>query len=175
MPVPRRRWRRRRLRSNSLGARDPLLAAQRAHAELTRVRGSLSEATARAEKADAAVAPAADALANAEAELDALRVAHAAHNLVGALQVGEPCPVCDQPVANVPRRKAPTGGPAAKKQVERAQAAERAARDEAAKAAQSVTELEGRAGELAAQVEQHPNLAAVEKALAAHDAVPPKR
>ena len=107
-----------------LGSRDPLVAAQGAHADLRRVRATLVDASARAKEAEAAVAPAVAALAAAEAELESLRVAHAAHNLVGALAIGEPCPVCDQPVARIPKRKAPAGGPAAKKRFEAAQRAE---------------------------------------------------
>lgn len=153
-----------------LGSRDPLLAAQRAHAELTRVRSALVDAVTQAKESEAAVAPAARQLTEAEAALEALRVAHVAHDLVGALVVGEPCPVCDQPVARVPKRKAPGAGAAARKRVETTQRSERAARDAAAKATQSVTELEGRERELSSQVAEHPDLAGVERRLAAHAA-----
>lgn len=153
-----------------LGPRDALLAAQSAHGDLSRVRATFVEASARAKDARAGVAPAVAALAEAEAELESLRVAHSAHNLVGALAVGEPCPVCDQLVVRVPKRKAPTGGPAAKRRFEAAQRAERAAREAEAKANQSVTELESRERELSTQVAEHPKLADVERRLVAHDA-----
>lgn len=153
-----------------LGPRDPLLAAQRAHAEVSRVRAALVDTRARAQETEAAVAPAVAALTEAEAALESLRVAHAAHDLVSALAVGEPCPVCDQPVSRVPKRKAPAAGAAARKRLETAQRAERAAREARAKAKQSVTELEGRERELSTQLAGHEDLAAVEQLLAAHDA-----
>jgi exonuclease SbcC len=86
-----------------LGPRDPLVAARRAFQELDQVRAAHDDACTRRDKAEAALAPAVDALAAAEAGLAELQLAHAAHGLVGTLAVGEPCPVCEQPVANARR------------------------------------------------------------------------
>jgi exonuclease SbcC len=152
-----------------LGSRDPLVAARAAYAELDQVRAKLAAAVTRVEKADAALGPAVEALTEAEATLEALRVAHAAHDLVGALAVGEPCPVCDQPVARVPKRKAPARGTDARKRLEQAKVAEREAREAAAQAKQSVAELEGRVQALTKQVAEHPDPTALEQRLAALD------
>lgn len=53
-------------------------------------------------EAESAVVAAAKLVEEARAESAAIRVTHAAHGLVGELQVGEPCPVCQQGVTVVP-------------------------------------------------------------------------
>lgn len=155
---------------DALGSRDPLVAAQRLFHEFDGARVALDEAVTRRDKAEAALAPATTARVDAEAALEQLQVAHAAHELVGALAVGEPCPVCEQPVAKVPRRRAPAALTTARKRAEKARAQERAAGDEAARAKESVTELERRVAGLAGEVGGFADLAAVERQLAALDA-----
>ncbi len=155
---------------DQLGERDPLVAVRAAYTELDQVRAARVGAVKKADAAEAAIRPAAEALAEAEHALESLQVAHAAHALVGALAVGEPCPVCDQPVAKVPERKAPAALAGAKKRVDTARSTERRARDAAAQARQSVRGLEEREQALSAQVAEHPDRAALDKRLEALDA-----
>jgi exonuclease SbcC len=153
--------------ADALRERDPLVAAVAAHHELDRVRAARDEAITRVEKAHAALDPAVVALTEAEEAVHELRVAHAAHALAGSLAVGEPCPVCAQPVAKVPRRRAPAGVDAADKKLARARKAERAARADDAQARQSRADLDGRVGELERKVAAFPDPAAVNERLAA--------
>jgi exonuclease SbcC len=155
---------------DALGTRDPLVAARTAHAELERVHAARDEAVTRTEKAEAALAPAVEALAGAEAAVEELRVAHAAHALVGSLTVGEPCPVCDQPVAKVPRRRAPGAVKAAEQQLARARKAEQAARADVAAAVEQRKGVDARARELAAGVKAFPDPVAVDEQLTAMEA-----
>jgi exonuclease SbcC len=100
-------------RAGALPDRQRLVRAVDAHAAKPELEGALAAA-------ERAVAEAADALhrstealshadaqhEQAQAELDEQRAAHAAHTLAAALVVGEPCPVCEQPVGKRPRRRA---------------------------------------------------------------------
>lgn len=73
-----------------------------------------------------AVAQAKDAEADLErkrAEIKRLEDAHKAHALRSTLSPGEPCPVCEQAVDDVPKRRAPTSVTAARR---KEQAAEKA-------------------------------------------------
>ncbi|MGZ4803920.1 MAG: AAA family ATPase [Acidimicrobiia bacterium] len=148
-----------------LGPRDALVAARAAYVELEQVRTARAGVTERAERADVELASAASALAAAEHALESLQVAHAAHALVGALAVGAPCPVCDQPVARVPKHRAPTALSSARKQLDAAKAADRRARETAAAAKQSATELDGRERALSRQVSGQPDQAEIDRQL----------
>lgn len=75
--------------------------------ELTAARAAATAAERALEAAAEFEAAAAAAEAEAAAVRDDLHRAHAAHALAEHLQVGAPCPVCDQPVATLPRRTAP--------------------------------------------------------------------
>jgi exonuclease SbcC len=150
------------------GERDPLLVAQRVHAELTQVQTSLHRARGQASQAVAAVEPAAQKVADLEARGEQLRAEHAAHTLLATLEPGEPCPVCEQVVAKVPRRgKAPAATAALRRQLDAARSDVQARRDKAAAAQQSVVELAGRARDLPAQVAYAPPPKELERMLAA--------
>jgi exonuclease SbcC len=150
------------------GERDPLLVAQRVHAELAQVQGSLQQARRQAEQAAAAVAPAAEKVAELEARGEQLRAEHAAHTLVATLEPGAPCPVCAQVVTKVPKRgKAPAATAALRKQLDAARNDVQARRDKAAAAQQRVEELVGRERDLAAQVADAPAPKELERMLAA--------
>ena len=150
------------------GERDPLLAARAAHAELAQVRTALEKSRARAEQAAAAVEPATAAVADLEGQVEQLRVEHAAHTLVATLEPGEPCPVCEQVVATVPKRgKAPAATAALRKKLETARRSEQDQRAKAAAAQQSVEELVTRERALAAQLADAPGSDELERRLAA--------
>ncbi len=151
----------------ALGARDPLVAARAAHRELDEIRAAHAEAVARVTEIAAGVAPAVAAVHEAEAAVESLRVAHAAHALIGALAVGEPCPVCDQPVAKIPKHKAPAAVAGARKRLDAAKTAEQRAREQAAAAKQSADELTARGRALAEQVKAAPDPAQIDQQLAA--------
>ena len=152
----------------ALGERDPLVAAQRVHAELVQVRTGLDRARARAEQAAAAVEPATATLRSLEGEYEDLRAAHAVHTLVAALEPGEPCPVCEQVVETVPRRgKAPAAGAALRKKLQAARRSEQERREKAAAAQQSVEGLRAQAETLAARVADAPEPKELERTLAA--------
>lgn len=97
-------------RRSTLEAHRRVVAeAEAALAEATTAVAATADAAA---AADAALAEAGEAVAAAEsaegsarAELDALRLAHTAHTLAGALSVGEPCPVCARTVDALPARE----------------------------------------------------------------------
>ena len=81
-------------------------AAERAHTELRRLEGEADDT--------------AMALALAEQELDRLRDAHAAAGLAQRLAVGDPCPTCLRPVAELPHHPALAGLETARRAVEKA-------------------------------------------------------
>jgi exonuclease SbcC len=149
------------------GARDPLRAARAAHSELPQLRTALGKARARAEQAVAAVEPASAAVADLEVQVEQLRVEHAAHTLVATLEPGEPCPVCEQVVAQVPKRgKAPAASASLRKKLETARKGEQDQRAKAAAAQQSVEELVTRGRALEAQLADAPGPDELEQRLA---------
>jgi exonuclease SbcC len=106
-----------------------------AHDRCARAATELDAARARLAAADGALAQAATALDRAgtevlaaEAAHDELRRRHTARDLARHLVAGEPCPVCQQPVARVPERAAP-------RQLGTAERAVRSARESQARAA----------------------------------------
>jgi len=86
--------------------------------------------------------------AEAGAALERERAAHAAHELTMTLAVGEPCPVCDREVTNLPDREPPSG----LIELEEAKSVAVKAEGEATRAAERVradlTALEARRAEL---------------------------
>jgi len=92
---------------------EALAPAQRAHAEAVRAH---ERAAGTAQQAQAAVATAA-------AELEQARTADRAASLRPHLRAGQPCPVCEQPVASVPAVPASRAMTAANAALERAQQA----------------------------------------------------
>ncbi|TDE56684.1 SMC family ATPase [Nonomuraea mesophila] len=87
------------------------------------------------------------ALAAAEAQRERLRDAHAAAHLAPRLAMGEPCPVCRQPVAELPRHEQP----ADMRTADRALAA---ARDRAERARSAHARAEASASMLAGQADR---------------------
>ena len=152
-----------------LGSRDPLVAARSARAELDEVRTALATAQKRAEVAVAAVEPAGAARADAEQSLETVQVAHAAHELVGALRVGEPCPVCEQRVVKVPKHTTPATLTSARKKLDAAKTADQKAREGAAAAQQAVDALAERERSLLPRVKGQPEPAVIDEQLAAID------
>jgi exonuclease SbcC len=150
--------------------------------ELRAAAVSLTEALAEAKEAAAALttadddlAAAAAAVAEAKERLTQAQHAEMAHELRGALAAGEPCPVCAQPVATLPRKSSAPRTASARKAEAAARKAEEAARgrrDEAStrriRADASVStaeEREGTAGRVLAQATEY--LATADAALAA--------
>jgi exonuclease SbcC len=78
-------------------------------------------------QADRALETAGRELASAEAARETMRARHAAHALRRQLKKGEPCPVCEQAVAKLPRGAAPAVD-AADAELKRARQAHEAAR-----------------------------------------------
>ena len=72
-------------------------------AELDDLKKTISSAEAEAERTAAAEATAKESLASAQAAVADLTRIHAAHALRPTLKKGEPCPVCEQAVATLPK------------------------------------------------------------------------
>jgi DNA repair protein SbcC/Rad50 len=138
------------------GDRAPLERWQRAHEEAPAVESRAKKAAAELEAArrqgSAALAAQEAAARGAEAmaaAYDALVAEHRAAALRGVLVVGEPCPVCDQPVSAIPHHDEPA-------ELAKARAARERASGEAAAAARGAREVEvavARADERAARAE----------------------
>ena len=127
------------------------------------------DAVARANATETEAATAVDAAREA---LAAVRDAHAAHALAAHLVAGEPCPVCEQVVARVPKRTRPAALTGAEKAVKAAEKQLAAARKQAASAVgrQATVSSEAAAAKaqldtLTAAVANHPDPAAVARAL----------
>ncbi len=75
--------------------------------DLTKRRSESAQAVARVAEAERAAERDRSALAAAEATRDAAQARHAAHALRRTLKKGEPCPVCERPVAKLPRGTVP--------------------------------------------------------------------
>jgi exonuclease SbcC len=157
----------------------PLTRALDAHralddvqANATRIVAELQAAAGDVETANAAAAEADTALESARAELERVREAHAAHELAQHLIAGEPCPVCEQTVVNVPKRKRAGATTTAEKAVAAAQKAAERARQRATQATTKHAEIAGRAGQAKEQLDvlvqavaEHPDRAAIEATL----------
>ncbi|GAA4076710.1 AAA family ATPase [Nonomuraea soli] len=84
------------------GERAASQARRQGERSLAEARTQAAAADASLERLTAAARGAAEALERAQAAYDELRHAHAAADLTGRLVVGEPCPVCRQPVKDLP-------------------------------------------------------------------------
>lgn len=74
-------------------------------AELAALETTITATEVEVERARAAEADAKGAVDSARVALDDLNRIHAAHGLRSTLAAGEPCPVCEQTVATIPRTK----------------------------------------------------------------------
>ena len=133
--------------ANGSSPRRRELVEQR-HAESTEAQESLARADDRLEEASAATKEAHDALATA-------RHAEMAHELRGSLVAGEPCPVCAQPVATLPKRgAAPKAVSAAEKALAKAERAEADLRAEKERLATTVGAATKAVSETEARLEE---------------------
>jgi DNA repair protein SbcC/Rad50 len=158
----------------------PMSRALEAHAALEALTTEAEHLLTELQTADgnSAAANAAEAEANvaleaARAELERLRRAHAAHELATTLARGEPCPVCEQTVTALPKRKRGTTIPNAEKAVASAETSATRARQQATQAATKHAAIAARATDarerldaLADAIAEHPDRAAVEQTLA---------
>lgn len=151
----------------ALPRRTEIELARNAHAERARLAAELPALTQHMERAQAEAEQARAALKAAEARLEALRREHAAHDLAHHLVAGAPCPVCAQPVAELPVRSVP----AALTDAARAQRAAAAKHERctaaAAAAGSAVQARRNQLAELDHAVAGHPDPAELERALAA--------
>ncbi|HEY1920858.1 MAG TPA: SMC family ATPase [Streptosporangiaceae bacterium] len=106
--------------------------------EVTRLEGELGAASVAEGTAVAALSSAEDALEAAQAAAEQSQLAHRAISVAQSLVVGEDCPVCLQPVAELPHHPAPADLAAARAAVEDAKKQRKRAADAAGLAARSV-------------------------------------
>ncbi|MEU5877909.1 SMC family ATPase [Spirillospora sp. NPDC047279] len=97
-----------------LGDKTDLKLAVEAHAESRRLRDEVEDlqsdlevARSTTQEAELQIGRARDRLTRAEVRRDHARDAHVGADLARRLTVGEPCPVCRHPVAELPRHPAP--------------------------------------------------------------------
>jgi exonuclease SbcC len=153
----------------ALGDRDPLVAARATHLQLASVRAELGTARAAAERAQRGAAEAVGAREQQEEHFEGLRAARAVHALARHLRAGEPCPLCEQPVLQVPSHAAPPEWKDAPAALERARAAAEVASAAAAAARQTVDDLTAREDQLGRQVADGPGHEEIDRRLAAMD------
>ncbi|MGE0880245.1 MAG: AAA family ATPase [Acidimicrobiia bacterium] len=141
--------------------RAQLLAAIAAHDQHAVAQQDVAVAAEARREAEVMSTTAVDGLAMAEAsrsgavaELEALRLAHTAHALSLHLTVGEPCPVCTQEVASVPKTKTPAALSKAEKSVAAAEKAERDARAIGDRAGKALAAAEARHAAALAQLDR---------------------
>jgi exonuclease SbcC len=160
---------------------DVLEAAARAHERIGRGRDvraareqELDAARARLAAATVAEAEAATAEADTREVLDGVRRAHAAHDLAAHLVAGEPCPVCQQQVAELPHRRRPAALATAERQAASASAARQraastlaAALDAVSQASAELARVDAILATLAEQVAAHPDAGALAETLEA--------
>jgi exonuclease SbcC len=170
-----------------LPARHELVAAADAHAAAARLDGAAASdaaavvaLTAAVEAAEAVATDAERSLADATQALDDARDRDRAHALRAHLRAGEPCPVCEREVTDVP---APTTLRAGADDLDTLVAARGAAEDRCRAAARALADAgrdlaatqaraevtAARRHELAPVLAQWPDLTAVAALLAAHD------
>ncbi len=148
------------------------LAERIADAE-TRVAASSGELA----RTNALVTEAQDLVARRERELDAANEAHRAHALRAHLVTGQPCPVCEQPVATAPKRRKPAGLAASESKLAEARDLFRAAQDTRAAAAAALvaattthTGLVEQRSTLQAAIAEYPDPALVAASIAQSEA-----
>ena len=169
----------------ALPDRENLARAAEAHAAKPEVDAALAAAERAVAEAADALRRATEALSeadvrqeHAQSELDQLRAAHAAHTLAADLVVGQPCPVCEQPVGKRPRRRALRGLDAvetrvaeARELVERARGIERRATREHERADAGLYAERTKVTAVDEVVIEHPDIDAVRAALGEIDTV----
>lgn len=154
------------------------LAAHDRKLKLDGAAGTIRAALVRAEKEHAAATKALReaeaALPEAEEVKTEIERRHAAQHIAATLEKGEPCPVCLQTVAKLPKHPAVPGLDAASAAVEEARARLAAARKvdvgagtTLAKAQSEAELLDGQIADLEAELVQHRDRAAVAKQLGA--------
>ena len=92
-----------RAKAEGVAAREAEIAEL--EVELSALQKSIAASDAEVERAQATEADAKTAVDSARAALDELHRTHAAHGLRSTLVTGEPCPVCEQTVATIPKTK----------------------------------------------------------------------
>ena len=117
-------------RAKALGLAGRQEEIDRMSSELESLKKAVAVATRRVEEATARETQAKGALEEARATLEELQRVHAAHELRAHLAKGEPCPVCEQTVATLPKTKKVAGVAAAQKALAAAEAASEAARSD---------------------------------------------
>jgi exonuclease SbcC len=117
-------------RAKALGIAGRQDEIERMSSELEVLKKAVAAATKRVEEATARESQATRAVEEARSTLEELRRVHAAHELRSHLVEGEPCPVCEQAVATLPRAKKVAGVDAAQKALVAAEAASEAARSD---------------------------------------------
>ena len=134
------------------------------HAVVAERAAHLAAATTHELETERALAGAEEALGSARNELEASVRAHAAHELASHLVVGEPCPVCEQPVLARPTAATPAGlrgaeqsVGAAERAVERARRSHRAVAAQRSDAVARLAQAEGQLVTLTAQLEGRPS------------------
>ena len=152
------------------GARDELIAARDAHASVATLGAESGPVGVARDRAAAQSEVAAAAARAAELHAEELRAASAAQVVREHLVAGEPCPVCEQVVAVVPKGPAPLEWRAARQ-------AAVAAREQAEGAAKALARAEHRAEDLEvrlraarAAVESSPDAETIAQTLAGLDA-----
>jgi DNA repair protein SbcC/Rad50 len=168
----------------ALGDRKPLDRALAAHDRRTSVVAELEPAEETAEKLSAALAEAKDALADAEREegdarraLTQAQIEHQAQHLASVLEKGEPCPVCQQIVAELPKHAAATGLKSAEKRVDGATKQVTKMRTLVERAGRELAQIEGNVKALRSQIDridrdiaEHPDVKALSKLIEKIDA-----
>jgi exonuclease SbcC len=157
-----------------------LRAARQAHeqrdtltSELAAIDAAVDASADALRRADEVVERADVALADARAALEHLRDAHAAHALFATLEVGAPCPVCEQVVERKPRAKKPAAVArseqalaGAEQRAEQARVVERTATREHERSVAERDAVGTRIAEIEIVISSHPDPAALDAALA---------
>ncbi len=145
--------------------RDGLRQTRDRHRQLEQQLDRSASAAAAAAAARARAVQSASTAAEAAARADAARTASAAHVVREHLVVGEPCPVCEQMVAEVPQSDPPVEFRESRQAAEAAR--EVATHDEAAaaRADGEASQLDAQVTELRSQLADEPDATAVEEEL----------
>jgi DNA repair protein SbcC/Rad50 len=130
-------------------AERDLIELRSLDADLAACLARLAAARAGAKAAESELATASAARSDRQRELDEARRAHAAADLRPHLAVGEPCPVCDQPVTALPAPLAAAGLDEAEAALEKAIAATDSAQLVVRDAAAALTKAESEVASLA--------------------------
>jgi exonuclease SbcC len=117
-------------RAKALGIAVRHEEIERMGSELQSLKKAVAAANKRVEEATARETQTKAAVEEARATLEEVKRVHAAHELRSHLAKGEPCPVCEQAVATLPKSKKVAGVAAAEKALIAAEAASDAARSD---------------------------------------------